>query len=58
MPGSILCPHPSRLRRATFPKGEGFGEKRIRRAFYSFSFSANLRVTSAHRWAASRSKVG
>ena len=26
--------------------------------FYSFSFSANLRVTSAHRWAASRSKVG
>ena len=27
MPGSILCPHPSRLRRAIFPRGEGFGER-------------------------------
>ena len=22
-----LCPHPARLRRATFPRGEGFGER-------------------------------
>ena len=40
------------------PEGKALGKNESGVLFYSFSFSANLRVTSAHRWAASRSKVG